>query len=516
MRKVLVLVSCLVLCILGWQSLRVSSVQAGPSASWLQWGRDPQHNGASPVVGVIPSKTLADIVYDPFVAQEQAEAGGPLTMHYQVPLIDGDMVFMEVKSGTYTPCNPPGSGQPYPCGPDAWDGEQWNERAFQWQNGQLVQKWNFWSDWKPEPNSNAGGRNEATIGLFGWEPVFHAAVNGGYVYVPGASGSIHKVRESDGTEAANYSPFGSYSNVFVSSPLTLDAAGNLYYTVLALDNELPWTAESRGAWLVKISPQGYVTKASYTSLIPNAITMCYNGLIPCGNQRPAINAAPAISPDGSTVYIVSRAQFLFWSAYLVAVNTQDLAPKWNTYLFGQIHPGSAVYVDDLASSSPAVAPDGSILFGAIDSANGAMMKFSPEGKFLAYFNFGWDTTPSIYAHDGTFSVVMKDNLYLNSGPYFIAHLNADMQEDWAFRNDTIDSNHPHGYEWCVNAPAVDSHGTVYANSEDGNVYIISSGGKLMAKYFLKSAVQAAYTPIAIGPDGKIYAENDGELFVLGN
>ena len=225
MRKATALAFCLLLTFLAWQAIRVPHVHAAPDGSWLQWGRDAQHDGATPAVGVIPTKMLADIVYDPFAAQEQAEEKGELLEHYQVPLIDGDMVFMEVKTGTYTSCNPPGSHTPYPCGPDAWAGENWNETAFQWQNGQLVEKWNYWSDWKPEPNSNAGGRNETTVGLEGWEPVFHAAVGGGYVYVPGGSGSVYKLRESDGTVVGDFSPFGNYTNVFVSSPLTLDAAG---------------------------------------------------------------------------------------------------------------------------------------------------------------------------------------------------------------------------------------------------------------------------------------------------
>jgi hypothetical protein len=28
-------------------------------------------------------------------------------------------------------------------------------------------------------------------------------------------------------------------------------------------------------------------------------------------------------------------------------------------------------------------------------------------------------------------------------------------------------------------------------------------------------VAASYTPVAIGPDGKVYAENNGNMFVLG-
>jgi outer membrane protein assembly factor BamB len=200
---------------------------------------------------------------------------------------------------------------------------------------------------------------------------------------------------------------------------------------------------------------------------------------------------------------------------ILAANTADLSPQWDTYLFGQVAPGAAVYVVDYASSSPSVAPDGSILFAALTEDQGKMMKFSPAGKYLASFNFGWDSTPAIYAHDGTYSVILKDNLYADNGPYFIVQLNADMVQEWSFPNSTIDSIHPHGYEWCVNAPAVDANGTVYANSEDGNVYVIDNTGKLKGKIFLRTSVEAAYTPVAIGPDGKIYTENDGDMFALG-
>ena len=83
-------------------------------------------------MGQSPQAQFADVTFEPFVAQEQAEARGPLTAHYQAPLIDGIMAFMEVKSGVYTPCDPPASHVPYPCGPDAWNWEMWNDRAFTW------------------------------------------------------------------------------------------------------------------------------------------------------------------------------------------------------------------------------------------------------------------------------------------------------------------------------------------------------------------------------------------------
>jgi len=34
--------------------------------------------------------------------------------------------------------------------------------------------------------------------------------------------------------------------------------------------------------------------------------------------------------------------------------------------------------------------------------------------------------------------------------------------------------------------------------------------------FLQLALGAAYTPLTIGVDGKIYTQNEGHLFVVGN
>jgi hypothetical protein len=73
MRKSIVSLLFLALTFFAWQALHIADVHAGSDGGWLQWGRTPQHNGASPVVGLVPSAQLADITYDPFVAQEQAE-----------------------------------------------------------------------------------------------------------------------------------------------------------------------------------------------------------------------------------------------------------------------------------------------------------------------------------------------------------------------------------------------------------------------------------------------------------
>jgi hypothetical protein len=79
---------------------------------------------------------------------------------------------------------------------DDWNSEIWNERTFTSKNGSLVEAWNLQSDCKPEPNSDFGGQNKD--GLFGWEPVFHAALWNGYVFVSGLGGTIYKVNVTSG------------------------------------------------------------------------------------------------------------------------------------------------------------------------------------------------------------------------------------------------------------------------------------------------------------------------------
>jgi hypothetical protein len=63
---------------------------------------------------------------------------------------------------------------------------------------------------------------------------------------------------------------------------------------------------------------------------------------------------------------------------------------------------------------------------------------------------------------------------------------------------------------------VDQVGNVFVNSEDGRLYVLRQGGTQIGNIFLNQAVGAAYTPLSLGPDGKIYTENDGILFAVGN
>jgi outer membrane protein assembly factor BamB len=568
--------------------------------AWPQWGQNPQHSGFVGVDGQTPRKQLARIVYDPFVQQEQTESNGELLVHYQVPLIEGKHVYMEFKTGTWIPCPTPGSWiSGDACGPNTWNQEIWNEKALVWRDEKLETDWSFQSDWKPEPNG---------FGLSGWEPVFHPALAHGFLYVPGFGGTVWKIHKENGEIESHINPFGSTidPNTFVSGPLSADSDGNVYYNVMKLQDPSvadPWFgSDVLGAWLVKITPNEESMRVSYADLVPGAPSAFSNcpGIFtdtttlpwppsptavpspfPCGSQRPGVNVAPAIAPDG-TIYTLSRGHFDPFASYLVAVSS-NLTPKWQASLQNRFTdgcgflvpiatatnpnqpnacrvgttpgvdpttnaPGSGVVID-LASSTPTVLPDGSVLIGVITTYNasrGHLMKFSANGDYMATFDFGWDSTPAVFSHDNTYSIVLKDNHYggiglycsdpssptcapLPNGPYYITELNANLQPEWKFKNTTtgscrrnpdgsitcIPNTHPNGFEWCINAPAVDEDGLVYANSEDGSLYVLNRNGTLKHNLFLNLAIGAAYTPLSIGSDGKIYTQNDGQLFVAG-
>jgi hypothetical protein len=570
-------------------------------SDWLQWAQNAQHTGSVGAEGQTPSNVLADIVYDPFVAQEQFEEFGGLVVHYQVPLVTGNHAYMEFKTGTWVAC--PAQGLwffGYPCGPNTWNQEIWNEKALVWRDGKLETEWSFPSDWKPEPNVGA-----SKSGLFGWEPVFHAALVGKFVYVPGFGGSVWKLDKKNGSVVSHINPFGTTTdpNTFVAGPLTADPQGNVYYNAIKLiDPSIadPWTGNVQGAWLVKIAPDGSSKTVTFAQLVPGAPAAFSNcpgvfsdtttlpwppnptavpTAVLCGSQRPGINVAPAVAPDG-TIYTISRDHFNQSLGYLVAVNP-DLTPKWQASLQHRFNDGCGVLlpiataadpnqpnscragttpgvdpttnapgsgtVSDQGSSTPTILPDGSVLYGAMtfyNSQRGHLMKFSSTGEFLAAFDFGWDSTPAVVQHDDTYSIVIKDNHYgaaycfdrtspvcspPANGPYYITRLNADLVAEWKFQNTTTDTcqrnpdgsitctpnTNPNGFEWCVNAPAIDQDGLVYANSEDGSLYVLNRDGTLRHKLFTNLAIGAAYTPLSIGPDGRIYTQNDGHLFVAG-
>ena len=168
---------------------------------------------------------------------------------------------------------------------------------------------------------------------------------------------------------------------------------------------------------------------------------------------------------------------------------------------------------------------------------------------------GGTLRPPSGEHDGTYSIVVKDNHYNpdysnpqngDAGPFFVTQLSAAMTIEWQFQNTnsqycyyqvdsggrlpapvttttpppgatpTCEHTSMAGFEWCVNAPAVDANGTVFVNGEDGVLYAIGQGGIDRGHLFLRQAIGSSYTPVAIDSQGRLYAQNAGQLLVVGH
>ncbi len=132
-------------------------------------------------------------------------------------------------------------------------------------------------------------------------------------------------------------------------------------------------------------------------------------------------------------------------------------------------------------------------------------------------------------------MIVCDSTGIPAGPFYITQVNKNLQPEWQFKSTETrschrnadgsvtcldDGTHPNGFEWCINAPAVDGDGNVYVESEDGFVYVLDQGHSGVFttpkfKLFTNLAVGAAYTPFSIDGTGRLYAQNNGHLFALG-
>src|SRR6185437_28978 len=497
---------CFMVALVVFSGIAASAQILAPKAppSWPQWGLNPQHTlFDANVAGQLLNNNLVNIIYDFNVAQEQADpfAAGDLLVHYQVPIVDGNDVFIESKDGTYSN--------------NTYSTQRWHQNKYTWQGSSFVKVWTFNTDWFA-PGSSADF----------WEPVYHAVLANGVLYDPGEGGTIFKINKTNGSVIKRINPFGTTvdPNTYTASPLTADSAGNIYYNVVQISTPPTvsfFTADSVNSWLVRVAPDDSITKVSYGTLLSQAVikgeaVLPANGrcnvsftdaqlpwppqpnanpqTTPCGTQRAALNIAPAVAPDG-TIYTIARAHSVSRYNYLVAVNS-NMTGKWAASFRNRLNDGCGVSfaignpggaganggcaagatfgvdpatneppparVLDDSSSTPVVAPDGSIFYGAYtlyNWAQGHMMHFSANGDFLNAFNFGWDNTPAIYPHGGTYSLIFKNNHYGGPGfgdycddpnwcpdrsnpnasflgpeQYFVSQFTPSLNIEWSFQN----------------------------------------------------------------------------------
>lgn len=346
------------------------------------------------------------------------------------------------------------------------------------------------------------------------------------LYYPGGGGSViyRDAPDAPGAAVENRVAFyGAYNaayraGVIINTPLTSDAAGNVYFGYRVVNAAAAPPGLQSG--LARVTPSGAGTWVPAGSLASNATSV-------------AQNCAPALSPDGKTVYVGTN------NSRLAAVDSTTLGHKADVTLLGSVFSNS--------TASPTVGPDGDVYYGVIggpgstSAVKGTMLHYSADlSQVKPYGGFGWDTTPSIvprsmvpsYTGPSSYLMMTKYNDYAGFGtgtginkiavldPNDVMPGTSIMKEVLTVAGVTKDNipNFPNAVrEWCINTAAVDplTH-SVLANSEDGSLYRWDLWTNTLTEAVkLTPGVGEAYTPTIIGADGAVYAINEGKLFSVG-
>jgi hypothetical protein len=334
-----------------------------------------------------------------------------------------------------------------------------------------------------------------------------------------------------GTAAYASAPASYDSTVFINTPFTTDRAGNLYF----------------GFSTTGTNPAGLT--GGFARIAPDGTGRWVEASVAAADStmiRAALNAAPALSNDESTLYgvVVNSGT----RGTLVALDAATLTARARIALVDPLLGTPSVVPSD-SSGAPLVAPNGDVFFGVFEASRpshnsrGWLLHFDAGlTRTLLPGSFGWDTTPSIvpramlpqYTGSSGYLLACKYNSYGGSGTGDGQHrvaildpqasqrdrfVNAQvMQEVITVLGPSPDLNYPGGVqEWCINTAAVDpATQSVLMNSEDGKLYRWHLPTNTLSENIaLNNGYAQAYTPTAIGPDGRVYAINNARLFCVG-
>ena len=401
--------------------------------------------------------------------------------------------------------------------------------------------------------------NDYVLPTFNWVPVYNPVLDHGgptnRLYYAGAGGTVFYVDNPDSDTpsapvrvcfytnlvgyAANAANFN--STIFVDTPMTAGPDGSVYFG-FRVQGTAPAPLNTNQSGFVRIDSSGNsVWTLASVAAGDSTIT------------RDSHNSAPALSADGSTVYVVAKATSTSYRAYLLALDSTTLSVKYKTLLKDPRN-GNLAAVSDDATASPMVAPDGDIFFGVLanpdNGSRGFLLHFTSRlNATKPPSAFGWDYTPAIvptnmlpgYKGTSQYLIFSKYNNYggggdgdginrialLDPGATQIdAHPTAaglvEMRELLTVIGPTSDTEfqgttYPYAVrEWCINTCAVNPATTcIFTPSEDGHIYRwnLAQNG-LCEAFTLGTGLGEPYVPTSIGPDGTVYAMNGGTLFAL--
>ena len=475
-------------------------------SAWLNYAHDPQHTGVS----ANASQPLRKIHWSMPVDLNPQMPSGELLSHYGSPLITAEnTVIVPVKTGAF----------------DGFRVEARNGR-----DGSI--KWMLDSDY--------------TVPFAGFTPPFGVVISRNHLVMPAAGGTVlerNSVNYSHGRvtrlafygiEHFNAAPATFTNDVRITTPITADSDGNLFFGFSVIGTPLPGLEsgiarvdrDGKGSWVSAVAASGN----------PNI-------------SKVATSCAPALSKDQRYLYVVVSSDFAP-GGYLLKLDTETLKTV-NLVTLKDPQSGFDAFVPDSSSATPTVGPDGDVYFGVLENPfpghhdRGWLLHFSADLQQTKLAGgFGWDDTASVvdaslvrsYHGKSKYLLMTKYNDYAGIGgtgvnkiaildpntsqPDFI-YGNPVMKEVLTIPGPTRDPLFPWlpgaVREWCINTAAIDpSTKSVLANSEDGKLY----RWDLTTNHFTESmtltgGVLEAYTPTVVGSDGTVYAINRGVLFAIG-
>ena len=422
----------------------------------------------------------------------------------------------------------------------------------------LPVKLNLDSGFRVEARAGANGAllwsaaTDYVLPAHDWTPSYNIALTqGNRLYFPGAGGKLHFRDDVDsaagtvgtlvfyGSDAYNLAPTTYDAAVLINTPLTIDAHGNVYFGFIVIGA----TPIGLQSGIARVAADGTANWVSAAAASNNPLLV-----------KVAMNSAPALSADLSTLYVVVTnappAGQRPWGS-LLALDAQTLATRGQIELLDSAT-GARAWISDNASSSPSVAPDGDVYFGVLESNapahnfRGWMLHFDSTLTVTKVpGSFGWDQTVSFapramvpqYTGTSSYLVVSKYNNYFGvgtgNGRNQMAILDpADnqidsisaipvMREVLTIVGPTPEFGQPGTVgavrEWCVNTTSVDpATSSILVNSADGRLYRWHlPSNQLTQNVRFNNGYVESYTPTAIGPDGKVYAINNATLFAVG-
>lgn len=476
----------------------------GPA--WFGYGHDPQHTAVS----AIASQDLVRIGWSTAVdLAPQYASSGELLTHYGSPVVTThNTVVIPVKTTA--------------AGGYRVDGRNGA-------NGALV--WSAASDYVTPPHN--------------WLPPFNVLLTQqGHIYAPRAGGRLLMRNDADaassttasyafyGAAAYNANPAAFDASVFINTPLTADANGNVFF----------------GFQVTGANPAGLV--GGIARVAPDGTGTWVGAAAATGDpaiEKAAMNCAPALSKDGATLYIAVNTAVSGGTqrGYLLALDSTTLATKAKVDLMDP-NLGAPAWVSDDGTASPVVGLDGRVFYGVLEAQYGTHNARGWLLQFDALLNsagapgsFGWDVSPSVipasmvpsYSGSSTYLLAQKYNNYdgVGSGDGLnkLAVLDpkgtqADtitpsvtvMREVLTILGPTVEGAGPARKEWCINTMAADPmRKSMLANNEDGVLYRWDLAANTLSQSVrLTAGLGEAYTPTLVGADGAVYAINNATLF----